>query len=134
MAIKSKIELKQQNDAQITTNTNREITGAIMHNHLNDIIDSFISQSELTEFDIIQWTVHFPTTFLPIAISKDINITIESIVLNNISSIEISKNGGAYTSPSYPESITANEIFRIRVISFTNPSYDGVIQIKGKKI
>lgn len=40
MAYKTKQELLDQNDAKIKINTNREITEQILHDHLEDIIDS----------------------------------------------------------------------------------------------
>jgi len=132
MAIKTKIQLKQQNDAQITTNTNREITGAIMHNHLNDFIDSLLSISEYDSADS-KYTIHFPTIALPIAIANDKAITLTSNELYNINSILISINGGTYHTPSYPIVLLSNDIFRIQVESFINPATDGVLIIKYTK-
>lgn len=40
MAKKTKEQLLIQNDAVITTNNNEEITGAVLNQHLKDIIDS----------------------------------------------------------------------------------------------
>ena len=41
MAVKTKNELTIQNNNWITTNGNREITGALVNSHLKDIIDSY---------------------------------------------------------------------------------------------
>jgi len=102
----------------------------------NDIMQYIGGKWVNTQFDIssLNWTVHFPTTYLPIAIAKDVAVTLDSVVLENITSILISLNGGAYGAFIPGTTIGANEIFRIQVVSFIDPSTDGVLLIKGTKI
>jgi hypothetical protein len=80
-----------------------------------------------------EWTVHFPTTYLPIGIATDADIRIDSVVLHNVDEVEIAVGNNGYDPLIPPKYILANTIFRIRVTSFTVPIYDGVIQIKATK-
>jgi len=53
MAQKTKAELTTQNNNLITTNSNEEITGAVLNGHLKDFIDSFIVDDGTTEGDYV---------------------------------------------------------------------------------
>ena len=52
MSIKSKAELRIQNDALITTNANREITGSILNGHIEDVIDSYANIGSIGGGDV----------------------------------------------------------------------------------
>jgi hypothetical protein len=124
MAVLTKQELLDQNDANMTTNGTQDITGAKVNSLYENIIESTIIDKEYTCF--------FPEVNSELPILFEIATTIMSIVLGNALVVEYNNDGGGWNVFSTAVNVAAGKSIRFRVTSF-DTTLDGTIIIKTQK-
>ena len=71
MSVKTKAQLRTQNDNLITTNGDEEITGTVLNGHLDDFIDSFAVESSGSELKSVPFNGIIPSGTVTSVIISD---------------------------------------------------------------